>query len=44
MIELLDMIPVVTFLASVWAFNRACNRHEDQWMGRTRTRDLRHKE
>jgi heme O synthase-like polyprenyltransferase len=44
MIELLDMIPVVTFLAGVWVFNRACDRHEDRWMDRTRARDLRQKD
>ena len=44
MIELLDMIPIVTFFAGVWAFNRTCDQHEDRWMGRTTARDLRQKD
>jgi hypothetical protein len=44
MMELLDVIPIVTFLAGVWAFNRACDHLENRWMIRTMPRDLRQKD
>jgi heme O synthase-like polyprenyltransferase len=44
MIELLDVIPVVAFLAGAWAFNRACDRLENRWMDRTKPRTLRQKD
>ena len=44
MIELLDIILIVAFLAGAWAFNRACDRREERWMDRTTPRTLRRKD
>jgi hypothetical protein len=44
MIELLEVIPVVAFLAGAWVFNRACDRLGNRRMDGTMPRALRQKD